>query len=652
MTPDAGSRPFVGGEPVDARRRAVRGGRWLAVAGFAAVAWYALFRLPFHWPPEQRLVSPSYAFGFNNRVAILAAVGLLGALALLLALRDRRTGATRLPLRFESADTSRGSGWPALAAVVLLYAALTAAMYVYTVRSEPFLVWETRHFMHRLLLMDVYGLRPYIDFQAEYGPALTVTPLYAYRLLRPFGATHMQAYFLCHLLLNVAGLACLHYVLWRAAMPARARVFALVLLAVAGFGPWMGLNGVLLRYLCPFASVLLGHRVVARLLDGGGSPGRWAAAGAIVLVLLGTNIVISPEIALAFALAWVAYATLLVRRDWRVLAVSVVALVMAGLLVRATLPPAYYGSLLRFSEGANNLPLLPGPHLLLYLLTLFLVVPSLLAAGLRALAVADAPDAASAALCGALGGLCVVLAPGALGRADPPHLLFYGLGVSMLLMIRLANASRRWFALYAAAYAAVHVVLTPVVLLVQFYDVSPRVLLSREGPAHIVDRVRSAAGTSPTDAAHLSALGRYPRLGIPFATYNDPAVERHVMGRGQLAPEYYVATVGVYTDAALARKLRDMAGHDHLLVREGYEVPWSRDQCAEYLRQLRRSTLFPTRLRCRAQPLDADGAVNRFIAERYVPVERVGGWLVVRRAAAPGPPGAASVQGDGGRSTK
>ena len=612
------------------RRRELLSGAAVAVA-----IYYVAFRLPYRWPPpEPRLVSASYAFGFNNLVAILAVAGLLGALGVLLATRVEQAGEPRLFLRLDVEHANRHSAAPALAAAALLYAVLTVAMYVYTARSEPSLTWETRHFVHRLLLMDLYGLRPYTDFHAEYGPALTVTPLYVYRLLRPLGATHAQAYFVCHLLLNIAGLVCLRYILWRIAMPARRRVLAFVLLAVAGFVPSMGLNGVLLRYLCPFASLLLGHRAVARLTDGPTSAGRWAAAAAVALVLTGANVLISPEIGVAFALAWLAYATLLVRRNWRVLGASLTAVALAGLLSRATLPPAYYASLLRFSEGANNLPLLPAPYLVLYLATLFLVVPPLLATCLRALIRGDAPDAASAALWGALGGLCVGLAPGALGRCDPPHVLLYGLGASVLLMSRLATVPGRRFALYTGAYAAVHVVLAPIVLLVQFYDVSPRVMLARAGPAHVVARLRSAA-SSPPGPAPLAALDRYRRLAIPFATYGDPAVERYVIARGRLAPEYYIALVGVYTEAALRHKLRDVARHDYLLVPRGYESRWSRDMCAEYLRQLRRSTLYPARLRCAAAPLDVDAAVNGLVVDRYVPVEQVGDWLVLGRAGIP-----------------
>jgi hypothetical protein len=162
----------------------------------------------------------------------------------------------------------------------------------------------------------------------------------------------------------------------------------------------------------------------------------WLGITVTVLLLFGANILLSPEVAVAFALAWLVYSVLKVRRHGRLLAVSLLAFIAAGLLCWLLLPAAYYGSLLRFSEGANNLPFLPAAHLLLYIVTMFLVVPPLSAVSVRERATGDVPGAA---ICGALGVLCVVMAPGALGRCDPPHVLFYGMGASMLLMVGLAN---------------------------------------------------------------------------------------------------------------------------------------------------------------------------------------------------------------------
>ena len=169
---------------------------------------------------------------------------------------------------------------------------------------------------------------------------------------------------------------------------------------------------------------------------------------ALVVALLGANILLSPEAAAAFVVAWFALAVLMLRSDARVLAVSALATVFASVLSWALLPPEYYSSLLRFAEGANNLPLLPAAHLLLFIITMFVIVPALLAAAVQS-------SGSSAEISGGFGILCIAMAPGALGRCDPPHVLFFSMGASILAMIWLAKISRWAFAAYIAVYCAV-----------------------------------------------------------------------------------------------------------------------------------------------------------------------------------------------------
>jgi hypothetical protein len=588
-----------------------------------------LFRLPFWFPARQQLMSASYTFGFNNSVAIVGAVALSGVVALYLLLRRRENAQPQLPVVFQVADRStQKSLLIAFGCVALLYTALTYAMYLYYVRMAPPLMWETRHLLHRILLMDVYGLRPYTEVAAEYGPIITYAPLCVYWILKPLGASHELAYFICFLLLHLAGVGCVYYVLSSAVMPAPRRVVALVIITVAAFELYMGINGVLIRYLSPFASLLFGHRVLVRTQSQRGDARYWAATAIIILLLLTLNVLISPDTAAAFAIAWLGYGVLLIRREIRVLGASIVALFIAALLCWVFLPAAYYETLLRFSEGANNWPLVPAPHLLFYILTLFLIVPTLLAAGLRTRA---AGDISGAAICSAFGLLCLAMAPGALGRCDPPHVLNYGMGAAMLLMIRLANVSRLSFAAYVAAYAGVFIVLMQVINLQVYYQISPHLLLSRDGIAGVAQRLRTATGTSHPDMATLSELDSYPHLGLPFASFGDPAVERYVLSRRQLEPEYYVGMVGVYDAAALERKLRDVGKADYLLVPRGFTSRTLGNPCAGYLKNLRQSFLYPAKLPCRAEPLDPRTSIRLFIADHYIPVKRVGSWVVMRR---------------------
>ena len=81
---------------------------WKAIIAtiFAGLACYSLFRLPFQFPPKQRLWSASYAFGFNNAVAI-AALGLLLCFATLVYIAWKR-GSLRPAIEFPVKPGSSG----------------------------------------------------------------------------------------------------------------------------------------------------------------------------------------------------------------------------------------------------------------------------------------------------------------------------------------------------------------------------------------------------------------------------------------------------------------------------------------------------------------------------------------------------------------
>jgi hypothetical protein len=114
----------------------VAGGRFLrlsqqvvSVAFFTLLTYYALFRLPFRWPPRLRLWSASYAFGFNNTAAILGLATLLGIAALFCAVRRTRHALT-LDFPSDQKPADRGPLRIVFTAMALLYAALTLLLYL------------------------------------------------------------------------------------------------------------------------------------------------------------------------------------------------------------------------------------------------------------------------------------------------------------------------------------------------------------------------------------------------------------------------------------------------------------------------------------------------------------------------------------------
>src|SRR5206468_8654564 len=114
--------------------------------------------------------------------------------------------------------------------------------------------------------------------QFEYGPALLYPVAFLHWALRPAGVSLEASYYACHLALNLLGLLAIFFLLNRApAMPRRRKVIAFVLLGVAALTPFMGLNGVVLRFLCPYLSLFVAHRDANR---------SRAALRSFVLVLL------------------------------------------------------------------------------------------------------------------------------------------------------------------------------------------------------------------------------------------------------------------------------------------------------------------------------------------------------------------------------
>src|SRR6476619_4745778 len=83
--------------PLDTFVRGALNSLWAMVV--AALAYYALFQLPFWFPPRLRLWSASYAFAFNNGVAILAMAALLTGVAALLYVRQQNR-ASQPPIEF------------------------------------------------------------------------------------------------------------------------------------------------------------------------------------------------------------------------------------------------------------------------------------------------------------------------------------------------------------------------------------------------------------------------------------------------------------------------------------------------------------------------------------------------------------------------
>ena len=596
-------------------RRRVDRATVLFAALFIPIAFYAVFRLPFRFPPAGRIVSPSLVFGFNNAVAITSVVVLIGFVTLFRLWRRSRAPGHPVPVQwFFHGDVPYSSRirWAVFTLMIAAHALLTAIMWVSARTSNTWRIdFEASHFLWRLQLMELFGARPYLDFQHEYGPALLYIPLLVHRLLAPTGLTLEAAYYLSHLACSILGLGAILVILEHTHIPRTQKEVTFCLLAAAALMPYMGLNGNLVRYVPPYLSVLLADRAMSRAQGGVWALGVVSALGVV-------NILISPEIGIAFGLGWGAYCAFTALTDRPRAILGLAGLVVAGTFSALMLPLEYAGSVLSFSGGANNFPLVPAAHIMFYLAILFVAVPTLLTDALSA-------RGQQRALLFSMATICVVMIPGALGRADPPHVLFFSLGVALLLFVQAAMRSRRGFALYAVVYAVVIIGGSHVSNARAFYGASLRSL----HPENIVEFVRRQE-PEMTDT-QLGRLERYPPLGLPFCSYGtDRRTMAYLWSRRQIDPEYYCGIIGVYTEDQLSRKLADTARHEYLLVRKAWLRPT--DPCSRHVAVIRSSFIYPGPLWCRRDALEPALAVSRAIITRYRVAEELGPYVVMRRS--------------------
>ena len=396
-------------------RRSLSAG--LAMALFAA-GLAAVFLIPYH-VPFSPVFGESYHFGYNNRVGtvlallVFAAVAMAGVLGLIGLPRATEEGRNRGGLQ-----PSRRS----LAVVLVATVLLTLAIYLLTARAQGFS--ESVYFIDRLNLL-AEGRRPYRDFEFVYGSLQLYLPWGLAMLLR---LNLTDAYYLFW-----SGSALLGVVLlWKTVrlidLPARGKRGAFPLMATLLLVPLLstGVNYNLLRYCAPLFCLLWIHR-----LDGRDSARTVARVVGSAVGLGGLLLWLSPEEGLSFAVAVVV--ALPARRaiERRPSGFFGLCLLtgMSGLLLLAAHFDLFL-SMRRFSSGGFNLPILPGPHLLIFFAAMavcLLYVTEPAARGRLA-------SGAALVIVYSLGVL-----PAALGRCDWIHVMGYEAGVILCVLLILAQ---------------------------------------------------------------------------------------------------------------------------------------------------------------------------------------------------------------------
>lgn len=408
---------------------------WTALIVTTLVGLLLVFFLPTRFPPPPAF-SESYLFGFNNHLCEILFGALLIAVAVL-----TKLGRLRLPgdtghsgvEKAESlnSDTGEGGLTVRMLAVCLAIDAVLCGMMCWLADGLGGLN-DGAYYLDRIHLI-VRGEVPYRDFEFLYGS----TPLYGAvaigRLLHISPETGFYLIWACGTVLGI-------FLLWLSIrwleLPAGGKrtVFFIYYVLLSLMIRYATLNYFSLRYTLPLFALIGLCR-----LDRDGRLVTRAEVILFAVVMTAVLFGISPEEAIVYAVAVCLYLPLRRYYTQRSFAVDLVVLIAALAGVCAVVAHAgTLRSMSSFSAGAWNLPIYPGPDILLAFAAVIGMVFYLATQ-------TTAESAKSNVLLAVLYGLGML--PGALGRCDDTHIAGYLLTIFVCAML----LSRRWLPMWRGA---------------------------------------------------------------------------------------------------------------------------------------------------------------------------------------------------------
>ncbi|PWU18947.1 MAG: hypothetical protein C5B50_07985 [Verrucomicrobia bacterium] len=435
------------------------------LALFLAAISFGVFVLPWHYPTSRPVFSPSCIYGFNNSVAwvsVALTLGLLIAYRLFFG-RTSEKGVLQtglLEILPGAAKVERNKPLlMAFLAVLVVFLGVILGWFSYLPHAY---FGETSLFISRIDAM-LLGMRPYRDFDFSFGPAMLYLPYWGCLAFHRYFSVE-QVYGFTLALHWVLGLYLSYFVVSRfSSVFARTAVF--LLLVIPCFNLSLGLNYTPLRFMLPIASLIALHRLVVFKVQGSDRSGplslvrgpwsvvsgQWSVLLVIALVALLVpliNFAVSPEMGMAVWLGCAVYFAHLWFTPLRRLTIALVPVVAALPAIPLLFSRNYFDSIFLYSGGGHNLPVFPTAHIIFLLVALFCVAPSLARIALQE---RNPRGSVAVGLCAATGLLVIP----ALGRCDPGHILYNGVGLFALFLTAVSQASGRFFRLLAVAYAIV-----------------------------------------------------------------------------------------------------------------------------------------------------------------------------------------------------
>jgi len=517
---------------------ALRTAFWIVVAATTA---FAAFVLPFLVPMKVPVFSPAYSAGCNNRVGAIA-VALVSVLVALACWLFHLVGPLAAPSPQDQTRNPLPLRYLGLAGGILV--AFNGVFGLLLVRSGAFYM-DAGYFITQLRSGLIFHRAIYRDFEFAYGPLLYLWPEAFIRALAHFGGTLASGYVVSLVAMELLGAALLFYTINALPLSRAARVVALLMLASFALNPQLGLNYTPLRFILPSAGIVLLSRQA--------SLARAAAVAALVELIQAAT---SPELGVAFACAALAYAVYraAVARRPAMLLIGAAAL-LGGVAFAALAPPGYFRAMREFANGGYNEILEPAPHIYALLLCAVALAPIAVVSAMRRASQTSSPAAVqTAALIVAIFVAGIAMLAPALGRCDPLHVSFNGMGLYLLGFVTLDRLPTRWKAVSALCAS-----LVCCYILAQEYALF-------QAPRHLVVHNLSDPYDPPYLPGLEAAIG-HAKVTYPWGAPLPMRLTDWLTRTGQFQPGYLC--IPAMDSAADQRTIADTRSAEFALVPEG-----------------------------------------------------------------------------------
>jgi len=367
----------------------------------------------------------------------------------------------------------------------------------------------------------------------------------------------------------------------------------------------------------------------------------WIAA----FVLPFVGLMIGPEIGLVTCIGSLAGLLWCIRKGKAHLAIRSLAVIASLAACLGLCGISYFKMILFFGGGAFNFPIFPAPYILSILLVSCWILPRLGAAGW-------AGNDKHASLCVSLLFVLGLFLPAVLGRCDPGHVIFNGIGILILgLGAAIQERSRHWMIVIAAA--ALIIFVTNLISFWNHYDglimnalstrkaieahqseISVGEWLVQDGLAKEPNHNQFQWSKRLPFSPDLLELLKYPSIALPREGGED--IDRFLKLSGRYYPEYFVPPFdGTFTPNTVSQKISGLKNADFLLVPKSffqktetidknlYGKGWAAFMTGLFL--------FPVNCRAINDPFIQEAIIGRYLSSTYEIIGNFRDYLILRR---------------------